>query len=156
MIKCVMVAIGIATLLTSCDKNEDIKKVEEILVFGHFYEFCGGEEWIEIFKLSENSLQEDTLDHYPSNSFYPGKYVPLSFDKYNQTRDLLDHFPVTLLTEQNTVIGIPDGGDWGGYYVEYKKGDVHRMWLLDKMKDNIPAKYHEFMDRMNDKIEALK
>ena len=143
-------------LLSSCDKEEDLKSTDEILTFGQFYGFCGGEECIEIFKMDHNSIREDTLDEYPSNSFYSGQYVELSTEKFNQAKDLFDDFPVKLLTEQDTVIGIPDGGDWGGYYVEYKKGDIHRMWLLDKMKDNVPADYHNFMDKMNAKIELLK
>lgn len=140
----------------SCEKEDEPGKSEEVLTFGHFYGFCGGEECIEIFRLDGNTLQEDTLDNYPSATFYAGKFVQLSSDKFNLTKDLLDHFPPKLLTEQDTVLGIPDAGDWGGYYVEYKKEGIHRMWLLDKMKDNVPADYHDFMDRMNDKIEALK
>ena len=34
----------------------------------------------------------------------------------------MDEFPSALLDETEVVIGMPDAGDWGGLYIEYKSG----------------------------------
>jgi hypothetical protein len=129
----------------------------EYLIFGHFYGECAGEPCIEIFKIEKNKLFEDTTDVYPgSQTYYAGKYIQLSQQKFVETKDLIDSFPADLLNETNTVIGIPDGGDWGGLYVEYNFNGVRKFWLLDQLKSNVPAKYHDFIDKANEKIKQLQ
>jgi hypothetical protein len=101
-------------------------------------------------------LSEDTTDQYPGQQFYNGMFIALSQEKFELTKDLLDHFPQDLFSENDSIIGMPDAGDWGGYYIEYNDGIRHRSWLMDKMKSNVPTKYHSFMDQMDQKILLLK
>jgi hypothetical protein len=61
-----------------------------------------------------------------------------------------------LLNENHTVIGMPDAGDWGGFYVEYNFNGTRRFWILDKMKANVPSQYHDFIDSLNAKIYLLQ
>ncbi len=127
------------------------------IIFGHFYGECLGEKCIEIFRLEEDKLFEDSNDRYPSSTgFYSGKWEKLSSQKFNDTKDLIDDFPMDLLNEPSIVIGQPDAGDWGGLYIEYNFDGIRKFWLLDQMKRNVPLEYHNFIDRVNEKINQLQ
>ncbi len=144
-------------LLTSCKKECVELSESDYIIFGHFYGECMGEGCIEIFRLEKDKLFEDTRDQYPSrNSFYNGKYVQLPKQKFDKTKDLIKYFPTDLINETDTIIGQPDAGDWGGLYIEYSSNGVRKFWLLDKMKSNVPSKYHDFIDKINEKIKQLE
>ncbi len=143
--------------LLSCDKNQDTDAGPDYLIFGHYYGFCGGEKCIEIYKLEDTKLYEDSRDQYPTSaSFYSGNFNALSNEKFELVKDIRNQIPNELILDSSKVIGIPDAGDWGGFYVEYKKGDLRKSWLLDKHKGNVPASYHAFMDHMDAKIKLLE
>jgi hypothetical protein len=144
-------------LLTSCDKDDIELSNSDYIVFGHFYGECMGEQCVEIFRLEKEKLCEDTKDQYPnSNDFYSGNYVQLSQQKFDAIKDLTNSFPTDLLNETDIVIGQPDAGDWGGLYIEYNFNGVRKFWLLDQNKSNVPTKYHDFIDKVNEKIELLQ
>ena len=143
--------------ISSCKKDNVISSTSDYLIFGHFYGECSGEKCIEIFRLEQNQLFEDTKDVYPnSTSFYNGNYILLSQKKFIDASDLLNFFPSDLLLEPKTVIGQPDAGDWGGLYIEYNYNGTRKFWLLDQMKSNVPSKYHNFIDKVNEKIKMLQ
>jgi len=143
--------------ICSCKKDNVILSTSDYIVFGHFYGECGGEQCIEIFRLEQNKLLEDTRDIYPnSTSFYNGNYNLLTQQKFNDAKDLLLFFPNDLLIETNTVIGEPDAGDWGGLYIEYNYNGTRKFWLLDQKKSNVPSKYHNFIDKVNEKIKLIQ
>lgn len=144
-------------LLTSCKKDNREFSNSDYILFGHFYGECMGEQCIEIFKLKIDKLYEDTNDHYPnSNDFYDGNFIQLSEQKFSATRDLSSSFPADLLNESTTVFGSPDAADGGGLYVEYASNGVRKFWLFDQNKNNVPTTYHDFMDKINDKIDLLR
>ena len=144
-------------LFTSFKKEGVVLSKSDYIIFGHFYGECSGEECIEIFRLEKEKLFEDNKDKYPNGKdFYDGNYVQLSQQKFNEVKDLINYFPADLLNEPNTVIGQPDGGDWGGLYIEYNFNGVRKFWLLDTMKSNVPTKYHNFIDKVNEKIGKLE
>ena len=144
-------------LLTSCKKDEVELSDSDYIVFGHFYGECLGEQCVKIFRLEKDKPFEDTKKQYPNRfNFYEGDYVQLSQQKFNDTKDLTNYFPTDLLNESDTVIGQPDAGDWGGLYVEYNVDGVRKFWLLDQMKSNVPSKYHNFIDKVNEKIAQLQ
>ena len=141
----------------SCKKDELHLSVTDYMIFGHFYGECKGEACIEIFRLEQNQLLEDTKDQYPnSTDFYEGKYYQLPAQKYEDVKDILTFFPKDLLNEPNRVIGQPDAGDWGGLYIEYNVNGLRKFWLIDQMKNNVPAKYHAFIVKVNEKIAMLQ
>ncbi len=153
----IVLLLVVSLYVSSCKKGKNTTVQYDHFIFGRFYGMCGGEECIEIFKLEQNKLYEDTRDQYPSNlDFYNGTYLQLSGAKYDATKDIVNYFPTDILNEKDTVIGSPDAGDWGGLYIEYDYNGVHRFWLLDKMKSNVPGKYHLFIDKVNEKIDSLK
>lgn len=147
----------LASFLTSCKKDNHVNLSDaDYIIFGHFYGECIGEQCVRLFKLGEDKLFEDTKHTYPrGDSFYEGSFVQLSKEKFDLTKDLTSHFPADLLKEKETVIGQPDAGDWGGFYVEYNGNGLRKFWLLDKKKSNVPTKYHNFIDKMNEKIAEL-
>lgn len=152
MIACL--AIG---LMTSCTKEDKLILSEtDYILFGHFYGECLGEDCIAIFRLEEDKLYEDISDKYPAREdFHDREFVLLSQEKFDAVKDLIDYFPMDLLEETNDVIGQPDAGDWGGLYIEYNFDGISRFWLLDQMRDNVPTKYHEFIDKVNEKIQLI-
>ena len=143
--------------ITSCAQNEEITRSDEaFLIFGHFYGMCIGEPCVEIFRLEDERLLEDTNDLYPSQgNFYEGNFVELGEDKYQHVNDLMDFFPDELLEEPKILYGCPDCSDQGGLYIEYKSKVIHRFWFIDQSKSSVPAYLHEFMDKVNEKIEIL-
>jgi hypothetical protein len=85
-------------MLTSCEKDANLElSTSDYLIFGHFYGKCLGEKCIEIFKLENEKLFEDTKGQYPnSGEFYEGIWVQLSQQKFNDTKDLTKYFPTDL------------------------------------------------------------
>jgi hypothetical protein len=128
----------------------------EYLIFGHFYGECIGEQCVEIFKLTSSELSEDSNDQYPSqDNFYDGNFSLISNEKFELVKDTPLEFPSEFWNEENTVIGQPDAGDWGGFYIEIKNEQGYDFWILDKMKPNVPVKYHSFIDLLNANIAQI-
>lgn len=148
---------------TACE--EDCKCVpppdDTYFVFGHFYGECVGEGCVEIFKIEGRQLFEDTRDIYPFGaSPYAGEYIPLSEEKYQLVRDIVEEVPEELFQESGHIIGMPDGGDWGGIYVGVRTysdlaGPIDHFWLLDQNENNMPAVYNAFVDKINEKIALI-
>jgi hypothetical protein len=127
------------------------------VVFGHFYGECGGEQCIEKFKLTHDKIFENTNDVYPgTNTSEPPNYVQLSDEKFLAAHDLMSFIPNSLLAETNTTIGMPDASDGGGLYIEYHFNGVHKTFLIDQFKQNVPSNYHAFMDKVNEKIALMQ
>ncbi len=149
------VTILAVVLLSGCAEAPTSPSEDFYLVFGHFYGECFGETCIEIFKIENNILYEDTLDNYPvfNNTPHKASYVQLSNDKYEKVKHLLDLIPNELFSENALVVGQPDAGDWGGLYLETNKSGKTNYWLIDKMKRNIPEYLHALVDSLEDAIQ---
>ena len=142
-------------LLTACSKDE--LGPDEVL-FGHFYGMCIGEACIEIFKISDDALLEDTTDQYPGNAEpYDGTFQMLPADRFEQVRDLRDQIPTELFEESERVIGAPDATDGGGYYLQARSsdGELH-FWLMDTDKRRLPEYLHDFVDVLADYIQRAQ
>lgn len=138
-------------------RNVECGTSSNYLVFGHFYGFCAGETCIEKFKLTSDKIFENTNDVYPgTNTSAQPNYVQLSNEKFLATQDLMSFFPNSLLSETNTTIGMPDASDGGGLYIEYHFNSVHKTFLIDQFKINVPSTYHVFMDKVNEKIALMQ
>jgi hypothetical protein len=154
--------LSITVTFFSCDKKETEIIAPTIpdsnyIVFGHFYGECGGETCVENYKLLPNSILEDTLDNYPTgNGFITGNFTVLPNEKFLAAQDLITFFPSELLNESNEYIGMPDASDGGGLYIEYNFNGVHKRWFIDQFKQNVPAIYYPFMDKVNEKISLMQ
>ena len=151
-----LLAILVLCFFSSCDKDDvDNSAKGDYLIFGTFYGKCAGEGCVEIFKIESNRLLEDKKDLYPGSDFYAfDDFEVLPHKKFELVKDLIDFLPPSLLQEESGVFGQPDAGDWGGAFVEYKSGSIHKYWMLDQMDNNMPEAFNVFVDKINEK-EAL-
>lgn len=140
-------------ILLGCSSEDETNlNNDDYLIFGHFYGFCVGENCIEIFKLTNNTLYEDSNDNYSIN---PLNFEPLESTRFELVKDLMLYFPEKLLTENKDIIGCPDCADGGGLYIEYSKNGIVKHWKIDQMKMNVPTYLHAFMDKLNEKIALI-
>lgn len=143
----------IGLIFSSCSSDDDANLTDmDYLIFGHFYGMCGGEECVEIFKLIDDRLYEDSLDDYSATDF---KFYQLGQDLFDQIKDLRDDFPKQLLLEDETIFGCPDCADGGGLHIQLFKDGKLYTWKIDQMKENVPEYLHDFMDKVNDKIALI-
>lgn len=147
------------TGFTACKKDCNHKPdnlAGDGMIFGRYYGMCGGEGCIEIFKIEDGKVYEDTEDNYPAGGIYSGTYVQLNADDYDKVAYMLNAVPPQLYNETDTTIGIPDGGDWGGIYLEVKSGNTHRYWFIDHMTTNLPPYLQPFVAQVDSAVNLLQ
>jgi hypothetical protein len=147
---------GITILLnTGCKDEEcgDPSGEQAYFIFGAFYGECVGGGCINIFKVENGQLYEDDLDLYPNGTTpIDAHWNQLSNDKYEEVKNLAAEIPMSLFNETDHILGIPDGGDWGGIYVEVNYSGHQALksgfWLLDKNESNMAQVYNDFVDKI--------
>lgn len=146
-------------LFHSCEKENQTELADsDYIIFGHYYGMCMG-DCIAFFKLEENKLFKGTRTQYPppySDGFYTGDFVQLSQNQFEEVKDLLGYFPSDLLKESKSVFGCPDCADGGGLYIEYNVKGVRKYWHIDKVRSEVPDKYHTFIGKVEEKIALLR
>ena len=148
-------ALFITGIFSGCKKDDAQPAEYDYLVFGKYYGFCGGENCIEVFKIENGVLYEDSSDVYPAGAPYQGAYVALSAAQYNLVKDLVNEIPAQLLNEPNGHIGIPDAYDQGGFVVEVKENGTVKYWRIDTHSAAIPAYLASFNDTLRSYIDAI-
>ncbi len=151
----ILLLLIIPLTFTSCEK---LRSPKDYLVFGTFYGFCHGEMCTELFKLQDGVLYEDQKDGYPNyqEDFYDGDFKKLDGSDYEIAKHMLDDFPLKLLDETDVLFGCPDCADQGGFYLEYKVDGVHKYFVLDQFKDNVPAYARSYLDEVNRVVQELQ
>ncbi|MFI0430251.1 hypothetical protein [Mariniflexile sp. HMF6888] len=136
-----------------CSSNDEIQLTkDDYLIFGHFYGYCIGEGCVEIFKLTNEKLYEDSNDNYANEPF---NFEVLDTTKFEVVKDLIDYFPTKLLSEKESTLGYPDCADGGGLFIEYSRNGTVKSWKIDQIKGNVPSYLHNFMDKVNEKISLI-
>ncbi len=154
-IQALIIFLFFTVICAGCRKEKISKK--DVVVFGTFYGECAGEQCIEIFKLENEKLYEDSIDKYPNSSAaYNGNFNGLSNSKYNLVKDIVSKIPDSLYLETEHVIGQPDAGDWGGIYFEINKNDKQYYWLIDTQTRNLPKYLHSFSEEIMEAVSKLK
>lgn len=151
-------AICLLLILASCEYENLEKQVSDFdyILFGHFYGFCVGEQCIEIYKLTNTALYEDTNDKYPGQTKpYEGSFQQLDPALFEKVKNLKAKVPQELLATDSGVIGQPDAGDWGGLYFEISIKGKKQYWLIDKMKTSLPEYLKPFADDMEGAIAII-
>jgi hypothetical protein len=153
-----LVLFVLILLITKCINNSEIEENKNYLVFGDFYGECFGEGCVDIYKIQNEKLFEDTLDIYPSYLEMPQKtsYIQLSHLQFLAVKDIWYYFPDSLYIETEILIGQPDAADGGGFYLETNKNGKQQYWLIDKIKSNVPGYLHSFMDSLDNKLNLLQ
>ena len=149
--------LGLLTIgiLFACSKDDDSEiniNEQNFLIFGHFYGECFGEGCVETFKLTDKSLSEDTIDDYNGQNM---EFVELENETFEQVKNIMDFFPNQLLNQNETVFGCPDCADGGGLFIQYSENGNKKSWRIDQVKDNVTTYLHNFIDKVNEKIELI-
>lgn len=145
-------------ILIACDKDEieDLDKADYLL-FGDYYGFCMGDGCVDIYKLSQDKLYEDSNDNYPSqNSNYDGNYTELTNAQYNEVSSLLNNFPSELWLSESQTFGSPDSYDQGGIYIELKNNGETKKWNIDTDVSEQPAYLTAFIEEIIAAITYLQ
>lgn len=151
-----LLAFFVVGLFTNCKKECSCEQQQDdFIVFGKYYGMCAGEDCVEIFKIENGVLYEDSTDIYPNDSPYSGNYSALPSAKYDLVKDLSSHIPAQLFNEPNEYIGIPDAYDQGGYVLELKENGTVRYWRIDTDTSNTPAYLHAFTDTLRSYIDKI-
>jgi hypothetical protein len=141
-------------LMSSCKKEKN--NSSDYIVFGTYYGECGGEQCIEIYKLTSNALFEDSKDNYPASGIYNGTFsTKRSATDFALVSNLESTIPASLLNDTSAVIGCPDCADGGGVYLEYHKNGIQKVWHIDRTL-TLPSDYATFINQVGQKIQALK
>jgi len=151
--------ILIVLLITACSEEETkpTEDTSDYIVFGHFYGECIGEQCIEIFKMTGNSLYEDLSDQYPNaNNAYEGDFALLDNSLFEKVKDMTPEVPPELLATNLVVIGQPDAGDWGGIYFEISSNGQRRFWIIDKLQVNLPEYLRPFVTGIETSIDLIE
>jgi hypothetical protein len=147
--------LSIVILLIACGK-EDAVKDSDTFIFGHFFGECIGELCVEIYKIENDKLYEDTNDQYPSINGNTYSWVERDDVDIQEIEDILLDVPEKLFEETDQIIGMPDAGDWGGIYVKLIREDETFFWLIDHADENIPSYLVDFTTSIKNSIVVLK
>ena len=154
----VIISTGMIFLIPGCTGQITAPLDSQYFIFGAYFGECLGEQCVEIYKIQDGKLFEDTRDLYPGAGEVPlpTQFEPRPDSLYQKVRDLPLAFPSTLLNETENIIGTPDAADWGGYYVQVLVNNQVRFWMIDRMKSNIPEYLHHFADELERACTALR
>ncbi|TXE08431.1 hypothetical protein ES711_07955 [Gelidibacter salicanalis] len=142
-----------AVVLTACNSDDDNTiETGDYLIFGHYYGMCAGQSCVEIFKLTETKLYEDTNDNYSLDNL---SFRELDHATFENVRSLISAVPQELLTDETSVFGCPDCADGGGLYIQLSQNGTLYTWNMDQIKENVPEYLHNFMDEVNASIALI-
>jgi hypothetical protein len=146
----------VATILLcilSCAKDDKVLLTNNnYFVFGRYYGMCDGNNCVLTYKLTSEKLYEDTRHNYQAQNF---NFVELGKNKFELAKDLIQFFPVELLSSKDSIFGCPDCGDQGGLLVKYVENGKEKTWRIDQSKNAIPIYLHNFRDKINEKISLI-
>ena len=140
--------------LVSCNKEESPPPISQdfTLIFGTYYGFCFG-ECVTLYKLEDGLLYVDDMQRLEETLIFQSD--PLTLDKAEIARRLLDLFPEKLF-EEKEVIGIPDAHDQGGFFIQHIQEDQVTQWNIDTFKDRLPAYLQDFISEVEEVMDQLK
>ena len=141
---------------SSCQDDVNQNTEPDYIIVGHFYGMCQGEQCVEIFKITDKELFEDSKDIYPARDVFANTdFSALSDDQFQKATSIISNFPKEILNDDEPVMGCPDCHDQGGLYIEYKKGNSRKFWLLDNDKPHVDEYLHEYIDEVRRVIEEI-
>ena len=76
-------------------------------------------------------------------------------EKFRLAKGFEAKIPGELLSQKERVIGMPDAGDWGGYYVEVSINGERQFWLIDKNQYYLPESLKPFASELGTMIGQL-
>lgn len=148
-------------ILGSSCETSPLTPGPDYIIFGDFYGECVGPKCVNIFKIRDGEIFQDTTHIYPSrNSFYSGKWIKLPKTMMNSVNDSINNIPSELIAEKSNIIGEPDSHDQGGIYLEIYRNEndkhIQLFWLIDRDFNNIPNYLHNYLRTLESVIDSLK
>ncbi len=145
--------IGLLALLSlgNCEKQKMEKLVgDDYIQFGIYSGNCSGKCQI-FYLLTENEVFKDELYLFSviDKKPYVGRYRVLSNELFENVKQLKANFPMEILEENKSVFGYPDAHDQGGIYLEYRKGESHKFWHIDPVKERVPEYLHSYLNQLD-------
>lgn len=147
------VLLLILATLSGCEKNHE-PDFNEGLIFGVAYGFCAG-DCAHFFQIKDGVLFEDKIERYLGDDISFGD-APLSQDKYNLAKPLVEEFPEYLKEHPNETIGCPDCADQGGYHFIQKKEGESQYWHIDTNTSNQPIEIRAYIEQVKSVLEQLQ
>ena len=150
--------ILIALLALSCE-NEPAFELQntDYLIFGWYAGECAG-DCIAAFRVSNQSLEEDTTTRFyrQDYTFQAGRV--LDNDTWSRASTLISSLPTDLIQSGTDIYGCPDCADQGGIFLIFNQAGQTRTILLDTVdtddqsteivsfKDEVTALIGEFRE----------
>lgn len=161
----IMILVMMSTFIAnSCSDDDDaVTRSDsdsriETLIFGRYFGECEGNACVEIFRLQDGVLQEDMSDEIPFRGyFFIGDFTDFKGATKIKSDELLSEFPLELLREKSDfhTIGQPNSGDWGNVYLEYKKNDIHKQFVIDNNTNNLPSYLVKYVKKIEETINEV-
>lgn len=162
-----LILLSLAFMLTNCaneitrPENEEcdcyyLTESDDSFVFGKYFGFCMGEQCTNLYKIQDNQVFADNMERLMHPDDLVFKSEPLSNEKYQVAKAVLDAFPEGLLAETAETIGCPDCADQGGYFIELKTNGETRRWYLDNFKDKLPAYLKTYTAQIDEALAQLQ
>lgn len=139
------------SLFAYCSKEKSSDP--DYFAFGIAHGECLG-NCAKFFQIKDNKLYADDMDYY-SNSDLKFLKEPLSEEKYNTAKKLIEDFPDYLKNNPDKTFGCPDCADQGGIHIEIKNYDIIEYWHIDTDFNNQPAEIKGYIQEMILILEQL-
>jgi hypothetical protein len=139
--------------LSGCTK-ENLDNID-YFAFGSAHGFCLS-NCADFFLIDDGNIYPDDFDYYYNESTLTFKSEPLSIEKYNLAKDLIDRFPNYLINNLNKTFGCPDCADQGGIHIEIKENGQIIRWHFDTNISNLPVQIQDYIQNISSVINQLK
>jgi hypothetical protein len=126
----------------------------DYFIFGDSYGECLG-NCANFYLIKDHNIYPDSMNIYYNSPFY-FKKSPLSKEKYDLAKKLVDDFPDYLAKNPNQTIGCPDCHDQGGIHIEIKENGTTKSWHIDTEIIQLPAQIRSYLKEVQDVILQLK
>ena len=151
-----ILSLFVLALISGCEKDTELVKPDsdDYLVFGWFYGECWGPDCVKVYKIQDGKLYRDIYDE---NNFWNITFddTPMSDEKYEIAKVMLEEFPDQILDETKDTFGCPDCGDWGGMHLQLAQGDLNMTWRIDLQDNDLPEYLIPYKNRMLEVVEQL-
>lgn len=149
----------LTVLIAGCCCNNPAETPEEndYYMFGSYTGNCEGNLFVDIYKLENNVLYEDGRRNYPSFEEMPynGKFYQVEYNNIKEVKELMKNIPRDLLSEENLIIGAPNGRELGGVIIQIRKEGVVKSWLIDANTERIPVPLRGYVDNVKKVVDKI-
>ncbi len=136
--------------LFSCKDNSVKTETSDKYIFGFFAGYVATNIYSHIYKFENNTLYEDTNHDYATYfKEYDANWKKMPDSMKVHLNNTIWEIPQQLYNEKDTVFGMPDAYDQGGFYLQViKKDGTSRYWLFDSNTKDIPQYMVSYIENL--------